>query len=407
MTTTLTVAELLRMLEDAVTTAIPGPVWVQGEVSEFKRTGGGAAFFRLVDSKASDHSIEVAARGRLMMDVDRSLDAAGVGALRSGIEVRLRGTVTLRRNRALVQLGLLEVDPTFTAGRLALDREQVLARLRADGTLAANKRLDLPIVPMRIGLVTSRGSAAHADFIGQLRRPGYRFSVRTVQAMMQGEESPQHVVRALERLASEPVDIVALVRGGGSKLDLAAFDSEAIGRAIAAMPVPVITGIGHETDRSVADEAAALATKTPTAAAEWIVARVADYARRLDTARHAIRDAASGAYARARASLDHRASQLSETGGALARQSDQLAHIRTGVADAARRQLHRHRELLRSYDETISAIGVEPTLRRGFALVTRPDGSVVRSVGSLQSGDLVAVRLADGTVDVTVVGTHV
>ncbi len=402
MTETLTVSELVGLLDTAVANAVPGAVWVQGEVSEFRRTGRGAAFFRLVDPSATEHSIEVAARGRLMMEVDRALETAGVGSLRSGIEVRLQGTVGLRRSRSLIQIGLLEVDPTFTVGRLAIDRGQILARLQADGTLAANKRLDLPLVPLRIGLVTSRGSAAHADFVDQLRRPGYRFSVLTVQASMQGEDSPQRVVRALERLSSEELDVVAVVRGGGSKLDLASFDNEAVGRAIGAMSVPVITGIGHEIDRSVADEAAAIVTKTPTAAAEWIVARVADYARRLDMARRSIRDEAVGAERRARDRLDHRASQLSEVRGSLARQDDQLTHLHRGMVEAARGGLLRQRELVRCVDETISTIGVEPTLRRGFALVNKENGSVVRSTRSVGRGDRVVVRFADGTVDMIV-----
>jgi exodeoxyribonuclease VII large subunit len=402
MATTLTVAELLERLEGAITSTLPGPVWIQGEVAEFRRTGRGAAFFRLVDPVAPDQSIEVAARGRLMMEVDRDLSSAGVGMLRGGIEVRLKGTVGLRRNRALIQLGLLEVDPTFTAGKLALDREQVLGRLRLDGTLQANKRHELPLVPLHVGLVTSRGTAAHADFLDHLARPGYRFAVRTVQAMMQGEGSPEQVALALQRLAAEPVDVVAVVRGGGSKLDLATFDTEMVARAIAAMPVPVITGIGHETDRSVADEAAAVSMKTPTAAAEWIVARVADYSGRLDAARHAIRNEALGARARAMAHLELRASQLSEGRGTLTRQIDLLSHLRAGIGDAAREGLRRQRESLRYYDEVLAAIGVEPTLRRGFALVLLGDGSVARSVNALGEGDRVTVRLADGEVGMTV-----
>jgi exodeoxyribonuclease VII large subunit len=337
-----------------------------------------------------------------MMEVDRHLSSAGVGMLRGGIVVRLKGTVGLRRNRALIQLGLLEVDPTFTAGKLALDREQILGKLRLDGTLRANKRHELPLVPLRVGLVTSRGSAAHADFLDHLSRPGYRFSVRTVQAMMQGEGSPEQVALALERLAAEPVDVVAVVRGGGSKLDLATFDTEIVARAIAVMPVPVITGIGHETDRSVADEAAAISMKTPTAAAEWIVAQVADYSGRLDAARHAIRNEARGARARAVAHLEFRASQLSEGRGTLSRQIDLLSQLRAGITDAARTGLRRQRESLRSYDEVLAAIGVEPTLRRGFALVILGDGSVARSVNSLGEGDRVRVRLADGEVGMRV-----
>jgi exodeoxyribonuclease VII large subunit len=401
-TDTLTVVDLLNTLDGAVAAAVPGPVWVRGEVSGLQRTSRGAVFFRLVDPELADHAIEVAASGRLMRSVEQSLDAAGVGGLRSGIEIRLRATVGLRRARGQIQLSLLEVDPAFTAGRLALDRDEVLRRLAADGSLAANGRIELPLVPLRIGLVTSRGSAAHADFLDHLRRPGYRFSVRTVQAAMQGERAVSNVVRALGRLGFEEVDLVALVRGGGSKLDLAAFDAEEVGRAVASMPVPVITGIGHETDRSVADEAAAVAEKTPTAAAEWIVGRVAEYAGRLETARKAIRDEARAARARAVARLDNSASQLAETRGALSRQLDQLGYLEKGVVEGSRSAMQRHRDRLARYTEVFAAIGVEPTLRRGFALVTRPGGSVVRGAGELSRGERVVVRMADGSVGMVV-----
>ena len=212
---TLTVAGLLDTLDAAVGSAVPGPVWVRGEVSGFQRTSRGAAFFRLVDPEQPDNAIEVAASGRMMMTVTHALESAGVGGLRGGIEIRVRATVGVRHSRGHIQLSLLEVDPSFTAGRLAMDRDEVLRRLAGDGSLAANKRLELPTVPLRIGLVTSRGSAAHADFLDQLRRPGYRFSVRTVQAAMQGDRAVSNVVQALSRLGTEDVDVVAVVRGEG------------------------------------------------------------------------------------------------------------------------------------------------------------------------------------------------
>lgn len=395
---TLTVAQVLGAVGDAVGVAMPGPIWVRGEVSGFQRTNRGAAFFRLVDPDQPDNALEVAASGRMMVTVSHALESASVGGLRSGIEVRVRGTVGLRRNRGLVQLSLLEVDPAYTAGRLALDREEVLRRLAADGTLSANEGLEMPLVPLRIGLVTSRGSAAHADFLDQLRRPGYGFSVLTVQAAMQGEAAVDNVVRALERLAAEDLDLVAVVRGGGAKLDLAAFDSERVGRAIGAMPVPVLTGIGHEVDRTVADEAAAISLKTPTAAAEFIVSRVADFAGRLGTARRMIRESAQAAWAGAVGRLDHSAVQLAGTRGVLRRQIDQIDHIERGVAEGARSKIQRGREQLGAMGEMFEAIGVEPTLRRGFAILARPDGRVVRSAREMTPGDRVTARLADGSV---------
>jgi exodeoxyribonuclease VII large subunit len=142
--------------------------------------------------------------------------------------------------------------------------------------------------------------------------------------------------------------------------------------------------------------------KTPTAAAEWIVGRVAEYAGRLETARRAIRDQALAARTKAAARLDHSASQLAETRGALGRQLDNLEYLEKGIVEGSRSGILRHRERLAGFAEMLGAIGIEPTLLRGFALVTRPEGTVVRSVAELKAGERVTVRMADGVVAMVV-----
>ena len=399
---TLTVSQVLTRVGAGVTAAFPGPVWVRGEVSGFRRTSGGAAFFRLADPESDHEVLDVAARGRVMADIDQKLAAAGVGRLNDGVEVLVKGTVGIQASRSQVRLLLLDVDTEFIAGRLAVNREEVLRRLAADGSLAANQRLPLPLVPLRVGLLTSRGSAAHADFLDQLRGSGFRFRVRTAHALMQGEAARNSVVSAFGRLAREEVDMVAAVRGGGSKLDLATFDSEDVGRAVAAMPIPVIAGIGHETDRSVVDEAAAVSVKTPTAAAEWLVQRVGDYAGRVDTARRLITDEARAACGRAGSRLDHSAAVLSGVRALLSRQADLLDHLSEAIAEGARRALSVQEKGLMAMAETLGAIGVGPTLRRGFALVTDAEGRVVRSREAVAVGDPLEIELADGTFGVRV-----
>ncbi|REK20414.1 MAG: exodeoxyribonuclease VII large subunit [Actinobacteria bacterium] len=404
MSETLSVADLLTGVETALLSTYPGPVWVRGEISGLRRTNRGAAFLKLVDSDNQDQSVEVGVRGRILAEIDTALNAAGVGSLRSGIEVRLEVMVTLRRGTSLVQLSLMRVDPEFIAGKLAVDREEVLRRLQADRLLEVNGSLPIPLVPLRVGLVTSRGSAAHADFLNHLKAPGYRFQILTAEAMMQGETSPEQVIRGLDRLAREPVDMVALVRGGGSKLDLSTFDDEGVARRIAAMPQPVITGIGSETDRSIADEVAAVAEKTPTAAAGWLVTKVSDFAGRIDRAEESIRDESSKAIARANSGLNHLVAQIAGSREALRRQEDGLSHLRDSIVDSARRGVQNQRSVIDSYSELISTMGLERTLRRGFTVVTRPDGSAVREAASLSRGDRVSVRFADGRVSMEVEG---
>lgn len=401
LTPTLGVAELLDRAGAAVAGVFPGPVWVRGEVSGLRRTPNGAVYFRLVDPDQNDRSLEVAARGRVMRAVELALENAGVGRIRDGVEVRVSGTVGVSP-RGTVVLSLLEIDPAFTLGRMAVTREEILRRLAADGTLHLNKALQLPLVPLRVGLVTSRGSAAHADFLDQLKRSGYRFRVLTAHSSMQGERAPAEVVDSLARLARHDLDVVVVVRGGGSKLDLAAFDDESVARAVARMPVPVIAGIGHEIDRSVVDEVAAVSVKTPTAAAEWLVNRVAEFATRIDRARDHIRREAALALGRSRAHLALLAGGVAGARHAVAGQRDRLDRLADGIAEKARALVEAKRRELDRLADTLGVLGVEPTLRRGFAVVTRPDGLAVTRAGQLKPGDRVMVRFADGSIPMTV-----
>ncbi|HEX6285983.1 MAG TPA: exodeoxyribonuclease VII large subunit, partial [Acidimicrobiia bacterium] len=207
---TFTVSQVLKGLQEAVVRAFPTPIWVRGEVTGLRRTSRGAVFFRLADSDASENALEVAARGRVMMEVDRLLTESGLGSFRDGIEARVNGTIGVDERGSRVRLSLLEVDPAFTAGRIALDRADVIRRMTVDGSLRANALLPIPMVPLQIGLVTSRGSAAHADFIDQLRQSSFRFRVKTAHSAVQGEHAAAALASAIERVGGNDVDIVAV-----------------------------------------------------------------------------------------------------------------------------------------------------------------------------------------------------
>lgn len=400
---TLTVTQVLARLQQAVVQEFPTPIWVRGEVSGLRRTSRGAVFLKLADTEEAGAAIEVVARGRVMMEVDRLLTDAGLGSLRDGIETRVKGTVGIDERGSRVRLSLLEVDPAFTAGRIALDRAEVIRRMTADGSLRANASLPLPLVPLRVGLVTSRGSAAHADFTDQLRRSSFRFRVKTVHSAVQGEQAAPALATAVKRLGNENIDVLAVIRGGGSRLDLSVFDAEEVARAIAGSPVPVITGIGHDIDRSVADEAAAVAIKTPTAAGEWLVSRVKDFGDRMSVARHSIRAEATTALRRHHQILRTAAADIGASATTLRRQRDLLDSIRAEIAHISREIVDRRRSDLVALEDWFKAVDVEPTLRRGFAIVADAEGKrIIRSVTGATAGDTLTIRFADGTVRVTV-----
>ena len=215
--------------------------------------------------------------------VNLALTRAGGGVrMTDGTEVRIRGRLDWYAPRGQLQLRMTAIDPAYTLGQLELLRAQLLQRLEAEGLLRANAAHPLPLVPLRVGVVTSSGSAAEADFVDELRRSGFAFDVRRVDARVQGPDAAYDIVSGIERAVADGAEVIALVRGGGARTDLAAFDDERIARAIATCPVPVLTGIGHEVDRSVADDVAHTAHKTPTACAHALVLRVRAFVDAID-----------------------------------------------------------------------------------------------------------------------------
>ena len=349
------------------------------------------------------------------------------GAVRmdDGIEVRIKARVRWYRPRGVLQLQMQSIDPAFTLGRLAADRERTMAALRADGLLDANGRRPLPAVPLRVGLVTSMGSAAHADFLAELQTSGLGFTVYEADARTQGVDCEPSVVAALAAVSRLDVDVVALVRGGGARTDLTGFDSGVIARAIAAMPVPVLTGIGHEIDRSIADEVAHTAFKTPTAVADHLIDRVVEFRARAAEVWEATARAADRRLDHATARLDERARRSAAAANrSLVHQRQRVDALAPRTAGAAGRALDRHRTRVDRAGSVVTSVAPrhltradnaldglaarvrasDPVvaLRRGWSITRDADGAVVRTAVQ-EAGTTLVTHLADGTLTSEVV----
>ncbi|HEY5164863.1 MAG TPA: exodeoxyribonuclease VII large subunit, partial [Acidimicrobiia bacterium] len=288
---TFSVAELNQTISDALGETFPTPVWVRGEVQALHVSRNQHTYFELVEKHERRDQVRAAIRVALFRDdrpgVNRALRDAGL-RLSDGVEVRIRARVDFWPPAGRLQLVMTAIDPTFTVGRLAADRDRILRVLAAEGVLRRNAALSLSVVPLRIGLVTSGGSAAYRDFVHELEATGYAFRVAHCDVRVQGAAASRRLVWALRRLAQEELDVIVVVRGGGARSDLAPFDTEIVARAITEMPVPVLTGIGHETDRTIADDVAHTSVKTPTAAAALLVELVDAYVERLAYVTHRV-----------------------------------------------------------------------------------------------------------------------
>ena len=255
-------------------------VWVTGEIRSIRESRG-HHYLELGDHGGDQGGkqspqLQVVCWSRDWPPVAQALDAAGVD-LEVGRVVRVRGKVGIWEGASKLQFTLTALDIEALLGGIAAARRRLLLMLEAEGLLRANANHLVPIVPLRIGVVTSPGTEAHHDFVGELERSGIAFVIQLEATLVQGSEAPAQIAAALGRLAQFEPDLVVVIRGGGARGDLGAFDAEVVARAIATAPFPVWTGIGHTGDRSVADERAGLVLITPTACGEAIVARVSAY----------------------------------------------------------------------------------------------------------------------------------
>lgn len=286
------VRELNESISAALKTAFPGTVWVKGEVQRLPADAGRRShvYFELHEtgtSGAAEFQIPVGLMGwdRQRYGLGRYLDGTDPDfQLADRMEVCLEAQIDFYPPFGKLSLKVVGIDPTYSLGRLEARRREVLAFLAAEGLLQKQGALALPELPFRVGLITAAGSAAERDFITGLEASGRPFRVTLRGARMQGDQLEAEVTRALAAHARSGVDVIVITRGGGSRADLSWFDQKDLAVAIAGCPVPVITAIGHEIDRSIADLVAHHSCKTPTAAAEFLVDRIEAAADRVEGA---------------------------------------------------------------------------------------------------------------------------
>lgn len=403
---TFTVGELNRTITDALGGAFPRPVWVRGEVQQLSTSRNGHTYFELVEKDGGRDRVRAVLRVALFRGdkpaISRVLRETGL-KLGDGVEVRIRGRVDFYPANGRLQLVMNGIDPVFTVGKIAADRERVLRVLAQEGVLGRNAALDVPLVPLRVGLVTSGGSAAYRDFLHGLESTSYAFRVAHCDVRVQGSAASRRVAWALRQLAGVELDVVVLVRGGGARSDLAAFDSEIVARAVTEMPVPVFTGIGHEVDRTVADEVAHTCCKTPSAAASELVAHVDAYCDRLAHVAHRVSLRARGGCGIARREVAEIARRV-ERGVpvALTRERHALREHRRRAIEAGRRALRDGSGTLQSADARLRALDPRRVLERGYTITRAGDGAVVKAAGQVAAGDVLTTETADGAVRSTV-----
>jgi exodeoxyribonuclease VII large subunit len=416
---TYSVGELAEAINSALRRRFTDGVWVRGEIQGWSERGA-HAYFRLVeesdDGKAAIN-VQFFANARMRLRPILNKHRLRLG---DGLKVRIFGHLDYFAPSGQLGLKMSGLDPRFTLGEMALERDDVVRRLVASGLFDANRRTKVPAAPLRVGVITSTASAAWGDFTHELERSGLAFRLRVVDVRVQGEWAVDMVSGALRTLTRhDDLDVVVLIRGGGSKTDLATFDHASIATAIATSPLPVFTGLGHEVDRSVADEVAHSSLKTPTACAAALVEHVyafqADVERvwstidrhanralrdataSLATFAHGIRRATVSAVQRSDDRLGHRRQRLGTAANrALERSADRLAGARgsLGRAPARLEPEVRHIDAVAARVRLLDPVH---TMARGWSITRTSDGAIVRSAEELATGASIITTFAKGS----------
>ena len=420
------VGALCRAIADALEAKF-NPVAVRGEITGFSRASSGHCYFSIKD-----------ANGQLRCAMFRRAATLLDFSPRDGELVEVRGRLGVYEARGDLQF---IVESMQRAGQGALFEQflRLKAQLEAEGLFDAARKRALPLMPRGIGLVTSLGAAALHDVVTALRRRVPHIQVVLVPAQVQGAAAPASLVAALSKLyrlaqagqapgadnsLHPAIDAILLVRGGGSMEDLWAFNDEQLARTIVQSPVPLICGVGHETDFTIADFCADLRAPTPTAAAELVAQPRAVWLGALDLMAERLADGVQRQLDTRHQRLDQAGARLGRPSGLVARQQMQLArlaqHMRHGVllklqrlahtqqalgADLPvklQRRLAQHADRLDRASLRLELLNPRVVLQRGYALLTDADGHAVTSVQQARPGDALRATLADGAVDVTV-----
>lgn len=372
--------ELCDWIQEIVENDLPNRYWVCAEIASMSVRGH--CYMELVE-KAEDGILAAKVRATCWSNVYHLLSAYFLQetgqSLHTGLQVMLEVSVEYHAVYGL-SLNVWNIDPTYTLGDLAKQRQATIQQLTEDGVMDLQKALQIPSLPRRVAVISSADAAGYGDFCDQLKhnRFGFKFHVQLYPAVVQGDTAARSVVQALNSIVAleEEWDVVVIIRGGGASTDMSCFDDYNLASHCAQFPLPIIAGIGHTRDVSVVDMVVHTSVKTPTAAAEWLIERVAEQVDRV-----------GGLMLRLQ-----RATQ-----NAVSREKNRLLLYEQQIFNAVRGNAVRERGKLDLWMKTIELHSPERIFKMGYSL-TMANGKLVRSQDDVNEGDLLETHLHDGVI---------
>lgn len=373
-------SELCQNIEEVLAEEFASTYWVRAEVASLSVRGH--CYMELVE-KASTKNIAAKVRATCWQQIYGILspyfEAETGQKLSVGMQVLLEVEVSFHAVYGL-SLNIVGIDPTFTLGDMARQRQETIQRLKDDGVMDMQSSLEIPSLPRRIAVISSADAAGYGDFCHQLENNsgGFQFRTQLFAAIMQGEQSAKSIIQSLQQIADEidKWDIVVIVRGGGASTDLCNFDDYELASHCAQFPLPIIAGIGHTRDISIVDMVVHSSVKTPTAAAEWLINAMQQQADRI-----------AELYTRLQRAIQHTINQ----------QHIRIEQLQQALQFTSKKHLYQLRSQLEMWQKTIELHSPERIYRMGYSLTT-VDGKVVKSIHDVKAGQQLQTHTADGTI---------
>lgn len=426
METALTLYELNNLVSEVISSVMPDEYWVEAEISEL-RVVRGNCYMELVQ-KAEDTRTPMARASAkcwrtYWILVQSSFERVTGRQLCPGMKVMMRVHADFHEAYGFSWI-VTDINPEYTLGDIARRRREIIARLKEDGVFDLQKELIIPLFAQRVAVISSDNAAGYDDFCNQLQNneKGLAFSVKLYPAVMQGESTEDSVIEALDRIYKDEdkFDVVVIIRGGGATSDLSGFDTLSLAENVANFPLPIIVGIGHNRDESVLDLVANMSVKTPTAAAAFLIDRLAAVAARVDAAATSLSKYVTNRIEQEKSRIKYLSTVLPSLYAAvksrenmrISRMSDSLyVAVRQIVAsEKARLDLMPQRlsgawrqavtgesHRLQMLEQRVAASDPKRMLARGYTL-TLHDGRAVTDLSSLKKGDMLTTLFAGGEV---------
>ncbi len=422
---TYSVEELLGKISGLLNSNFPDEIWVEGVIQGYAMARSGHTYFNLTSKveeagATPEFSINVTLFKWARQTLKTNLQ------LEDELEVRIRGKLNIYSPRSSIQLNMTAIDEEYTISKMAKNKEVLLAALKEEGLIELNKALPVPQLPLKVALITSDGSAAHNDFVHELAQSDFSWQVLLIHSSVQGENAPAEICAALDKAQNSKADVVALIRGGGSQIDLAAFDTEEVARKIASLSLPVFAGIGHEIDISVADYVAHTTEKTPTACAARLVELV-------EQEQNNMLELGKDIFQRVDYSIQQHTSHLKELGfraslapaERLSEENARLASSKVQLNLLAAQMLEQGKNYLATSQKSLSkstkgllkqkssqvgtlkkqiqSLDPKKFLKRGWSITKTVDGKLVKDSKDVKVGAELVTQVSKGTIHSKVV----